>query len=218
MRVHHSGRRTGFSLIELTVATAIYSMGLGSLSLMMMVAVQGTTEAGHEGVAALQAASMAEQILMNPGAVGHYMIEPGGDPPDCAGGPACTPEEMAEAYNTGRGGFRVRARWHREDGGRYIGTGTYTVTRDPDEGWMNCGAYRAMVHDKKSVGCFCRQPAAADDGCLMFFILLLTFRILDDCLFFRINDDNSGLSVNDDDITVFYQLGHVIKTQNRGDA
>ena len=31
--------------------------------------------------------------------------------------------------------------------------GQYTVTRDPDEGWMNCGAYRAMIH-KKSVGCF----------------------------------------------------------------
>jgi type IV pilus assembly protein PilV len=95
MRVQHSGRRAGFSLIELTVATAIYSMGLGSLSLMMMVAVQGTTEAGHEGVAALQAASMAELILMNSGAIGHYIIEPGGDPPDCDGDLACTAEEMA---------------------------------------------------------------------------------------------------------------------------
>ncbi|MEC7489027.1 MAG: UbiD family decarboxylase [Pseudomonadota bacterium] len=44
--------------------------------------------------------------------------------------------------------------WHPEDGGRYLGTGTYTVTRDPDEGWLNCGAYRAMVHDSRSVGCF----------------------------------------------------------------
>ena len=25
---------------------------------------------------------------------------------------------------------------------------------ESDEGWMNCGAYRAMIHDKKSVGCF----------------------------------------------------------------
>ena len=94
MRVQISGRRAGFSLIELSVATAIYSMGLGSLSLMMMVAVQGTSEAGHEGVAVLQAASMAEQILMNSGAIGHYMIEPGGDPPDC-GEAACSAEEMA---------------------------------------------------------------------------------------------------------------------------
>jgi len=42
--------------------------------------------------------------------------------------------------------------WHEKDGGRYIGTGTYSVTRDPEEGWYNAGAYRAQVHDKKTVG------------------------------------------------------------------
>lgn len=42
--------------------------------------------------------------------------------------------------------------WHKDDGGRYIGTGAYLVTRDPDEGWINCGVYRVMVQDKKSVG------------------------------------------------------------------
>jgi 4-hydroxy-3-polyprenylbenzoate decarboxylase len=42
--------------------------------------------------------------------------------------------------------------WHELDGGRYIGTGTYSVTRDPEENWLNAGAYRAMVHDKKTVG------------------------------------------------------------------
>lgn len=42
--------------------------------------------------------------------------------------------------------------WHEKDGGRYIGTGTYSITRDPEENWLNAGAYRAMVHDKKSVG------------------------------------------------------------------
>ena len=42
--------------------------------------------------------------------------------------------------------------WHEKDGGRYIGTGTYSITRDPEEGWLNAGAYRAQVHDKTSVG------------------------------------------------------------------
>jgi UbiD family decarboxylase len=42
--------------------------------------------------------------------------------------------------------------WHEKDGGRYIGTGTYSITRDPDEGWLNAGAYRAQVYDAKSVG------------------------------------------------------------------
>jgi 4-hydroxy-3-polyprenylbenzoate decarboxylase len=42
--------------------------------------------------------------------------------------------------------------WHVHDGGRYIGTGCYSVTMDPDERWVNVGCYRAMIHDRKSVG------------------------------------------------------------------
>ena len=42
--------------------------------------------------------------------------------------------------------------WHEPDGGRYIGTGSYDITRDPDDGWINCGTYRVMIHDAKSVG------------------------------------------------------------------
>ena len=42
--------------------------------------------------------------------------------------------------------------WHERDGGRYIGTGSFNVTRDPDEGWINCGTYRVMIQDKNSVG------------------------------------------------------------------
>jgi 4-hydroxy-3-polyprenylbenzoate decarboxylase len=43
-------------------------------------------------------------------------------------------------------------KWHEKDGGRYIGTGTYSITRDPEENWLNAGAYRAQVHDQKTVG------------------------------------------------------------------
>ena len=43
-------------------------------------------------------------------------------------------------------------KWHEKDGGRYIGTGTYSITRDPEENWLNAGAYRAQVHDRNSVG------------------------------------------------------------------
>ena len=42
--------------------------------------------------------------------------------------------------------------WHEGDGGRYIGTGCFNVTRDPDDGWINIGTYRVMVHDKTSLG------------------------------------------------------------------
>ncbi len=44
--------------------------------------------------------------------------------------------------------------WHEQDGGRYIGTGSYNITRDPDDGWVNCGTYRVMIHDKKQVGMY----------------------------------------------------------------
>ncbi len=42
--------------------------------------------------------------------------------------------------------------WHADDGGRYIGTGSFNVTRDPEENWVNVGTYRVMVHDAKTVG------------------------------------------------------------------
>ena len=44
--------------------------------------------------------------------------------------------------------------WHEHDGGRYIGTGSYDITKDPDEDWVNLGTYRVMVHNEKQVGFF----------------------------------------------------------------
>jgi len=42
-------------------------------------------------------------------------------------------------------------KWHERDGGRYIGTGVITITRDPEEGWVNFGTYRVMVHDERTL-------------------------------------------------------------------
>ena len=41
---------------------------------------------------------------------------------------------------------------HELDGGRYIGTGDLIIMRDPEDDWVNIGTYRAMVHDKNTVG------------------------------------------------------------------
>ena len=38
------------------------------------------------------------------------------------------------------------------DGGRFIGTTHYLVTKDPETGWVNCGTYRMQVLDEKSCG------------------------------------------------------------------
>ena len=42
--------------------------------------------------------------------------------------------------------------WHEGDGGRYIGTGSYNITMDPEEKWVNVGTYRVMIHDKNTLG------------------------------------------------------------------
>ena len=36
--------------------------------------------------------------------------------------------------------------WHRCDGGRFIGSGSVVVMRDPDTGWVNASIYRVHVH------------------------------------------------------------------------
>jgi 4-hydroxy-3-polyprenylbenzoate decarboxylase len=42
-------------------------------------------------------------------------------------------------------------KWHIHDGGRYIGTGVITITKDPEEGWVNVGTYRVMIQDNKTL-------------------------------------------------------------------
>lgn len=93
MRYQFTVRQQGFSLIELTVAAAIYSMGLGSLSLMMLLAVQGTAGARFDTLAAVHAESLAEMIAMSSDAVGHLVYEPAADP--CDSPSACAAVDMA---------------------------------------------------------------------------------------------------------------------------
>jgi len=41
---------------------------------------------------------------------------------------------------------------HELDGGRYLGTDDLVIMRDPEDGWVNCGTYRVMVHDARRLG------------------------------------------------------------------
>lgn len=43
-------------------------------------------------------------------------------------------------------------KWHELDGGRYLGTATAVVTRDPDDGGINLGTYRNMVINANTLG------------------------------------------------------------------
>jgi len=95
MKVSTRALQRGFSLIELSVAAGIYSLGLGSLSLLMLLAVRGTAESAHETAAAVEAASLAEAILLTSDAAGHYALFPGEAAASCDPAVACSPQEMA---------------------------------------------------------------------------------------------------------------------------
>jgi 4-hydroxy-3-polyprenylbenzoate decarboxylase len=41
--------------------------------------------------------------------------------------------------------------WHKKDGGRFIGSGSLVVMRDPQTGWINASIYRVQVHDRTRV-------------------------------------------------------------------
>jgi UbiD family decarboxylase len=46
------------------------------------------------------------------------------------------------------------ALWHEQDAGRYLGTFDAVVTQDPDDGWVNVGAYRMMVQSARELCLF----------------------------------------------------------------
>jgi type IV pilus assembly protein PilV len=91
----------GFSLIELSVATAVISMGLGGLSLMMLMAVHGTTEARYQTLATIHSGSIAEMILLNSDAVGHFIHPAPVEPDACTGLTPCSRVELISAFGSG---------------------------------------------------------------------------------------------------------------------
>jgi type IV pilus modification protein PilV len=112
-------RSHGFSLVELAVATAIFSVGLSSLSLMMLTAVRGTDDAHHQTIAAAHADSLAEMIAMTADAFGHYVNPVPQNPLDCIE-LECAPDEMAAS---------AMAAW-RQAVGRDLPAGVGLVCRD----------------------------------------------------------------------------------------
>ena len=87
--------RRGFSLIELTIALAIFSTGLGGFSLLLMLAMQESAISRFQNLAVMQAASLAQTLRMTSGI-------PTANPPDpaasnCLQGSICTADEMIAA-------------------------------------------------------------------------------------------------------------------------
>jgi 4-hydroxy-3-polyprenylbenzoate decarboxylase len=53
-------------------------------------------------------------------------------------------------------------KWHEDDGGRYIGTGVCVIQQDPDNGFVNVGAYRVAIHDETTCGSFIEHGKDGD--------------------------------------------------------
>lgn len=87
---------SGFSLLEVLLASLIFSFGLAGFSSLLLASMAGATEARVEGAAILAAASLSEQLRMNPSALDRYT-----DPPDlvtvtCDGSIECGTKEQAD--------------------------------------------------------------------------------------------------------------------------
>jgi type IV pilus modification protein PilV len=87
---------SGFSLLEVLIATTVFSLGLAGFAALLLTSMTGSAQARREGIAAIAAANLSEQIRMNPGALNRYL-----NPPDtlsiiCAGDSQCSPEQQAD--------------------------------------------------------------------------------------------------------------------------
>ncbi len=83
----------GFSLLELTIALAIFSTGLGGFSLLLMLAIQGSTASQLRTIAAIEAESLAHALRLVPGARTEALSFDSSPP--CPDGVPCTPEQIA---------------------------------------------------------------------------------------------------------------------------
>lgn len=96
--LNNPSHSTGFSLVELTIATALFSLGMGSLSLLYLLSVQGVLEARLLTTAVTQADSLSEMVLMAPNARERFMQPGSGGGSDCSHPNICTPGQIADSF------------------------------------------------------------------------------------------------------------------------
>ena len=82
----------GFSLVEMLIATTVFSFGMGGMAALMLSSAGGMAEAEHHSVAHLDAAAMAATLQLSPAALEH-VANPPGSVPLCFEGSTCTAEE-----------------------------------------------------------------------------------------------------------------------------
>ena len=95
LQINRVRKNSGFSLIEVLVATTVFSLGLAGLAALLLVSVSGSADARREGFVTMAAASLAEQIRLNPNALNQYLNPPDSIPMICMGAALCSPQQQA---------------------------------------------------------------------------------------------------------------------------
>lgn len=86
----------GFSLLEVLIATTVFSLGLAGFAGLLLSSMIGSAQARNEGIASMAAASLAEQIRLNIVALDRYLYPTESVSRICDGNQPCTPEQQAD--------------------------------------------------------------------------------------------------------------------------
>jgi type IV pilus assembly protein PilV len=89
-------RSSGFSLIEVLVASIVFSLGLAGFASLLLSSIIDSAEARRAGIATMAAASLSEQIRLNPTALERYLNPPQYISRICAGNKICSTEHQAD--------------------------------------------------------------------------------------------------------------------------
>ena len=92
----NKSRSSGFSLLEVLIASTVFSLGLAGFAALLLASIIGSTQARREGIASMAAASLAEQIRLNPVSLERYLNPPESITRICAGNDQCTPDQQAD--------------------------------------------------------------------------------------------------------------------------
>ena len=94
-RGKHGEGDGGFTLVEMLIAVAVFSTGLGGFSLLLMLAIQQTAASGLHTAATGQAHALIESLRILPGAAAESVAPT--NAPACLAGAPCMPDRMAGA-------------------------------------------------------------------------------------------------------------------------
>lgn len=118
--------KPGFSLLEVLIATAIFSLGLAGFAALLLSNMISSAQARNASAASIAATQLAEQIRLNPDQIERYIAPPEYIERICIGDSSCSPGQQADFD------FRL---WHIELGDKVPGAKA-VVCRDasPDDG------------------------------------------------------------------------------------